>query len=294
MHGVTISGLVQLSFGKGNSPTQDRGTGVPSGVVNGRTIALTVVGFLLGMLAAGSIGVRVIEEVRAEDDATSLPAENVSSTANAANEYFIDPAETLIASAVVVPTAIVDSGSSVGIEYDIVSVAPAAEFAGFDLPPIIPRTWEMAMESGSVEGSPASPGVSVFELPPGSDAEDIRSVEIVDPLVAYPLDVLFALSPNAPSIEVTGGVTAELVGISMQGDSTTVQIGLVAADPIDLAFFVEGVGPGWRSMVPQVGSPMVELLWVGDDLPDVLTLRAAGVMWVTLEGLYPVSLEGLQ
>ena len=68
-----------------------------------------MVGFLIGVLAAGSIGVRVIEEVRAEDDATSLPPENVSSP----NGYLLDPNHTRIASAVVVPTAIVASDTSV-------------------------------------------------------------------------------------------------------------------------------------------------------------------------------------
>jgi hypothetical protein len=255
--------------------------------VTGRTIALTIVGFLVGMLAAGGIGVRVIEEVRAEDDATSLPAENVSSTPPSS--------ETLIASSFVVPTAIVGTGSSVGIEYEIFSVAPTASLESAGAPTLYPRSWTLVTEGGTVDGGPADlgAGVALFELPDGTDAGSILGAEIVDPLVAYPLDVLFDLSEESPSAVIAPGVRAQLVSISRGGEATVVQFALIAVDPIDLAFTVEGVGPGWSSgQIPASGST-VELLWVGDELPDVMTFRAAGIEWVQLEGVYPVSLEGL-
>jgi hypothetical protein len=264
--------------------------------VNGRTIALTIIGFLIGVLAAGSIGVRVIEEVRAQDDATSLPAENVSSRAPVDSGYFVHADETLVASSAVIPTAVVASGSTLSIDYEVVSLAPAAELPPVEVPTVYPRTWHLTTESGTVDGGPGSPdaGVVVFDLPDGKAAIDVRSVEIVDPLVAYPLDTAFYLSEANPSIAVTGRVRAELLDISDLGDSAIVQIGLYAEDPVDLAFTIEGVGSGWQSTVRQVGAPTIELLWGGGDLPEVLTFRAMGIRWVELEGSYPMSLEAVQ
>ena len=256
--------------------------------MTGRTIALTIVGFLVGMLAAGGIGVRVIEEVRAEDDATSLPAENVASTSPSS--------ETLIASSVIVPVSIVGTGSSVGIEYEISSVAPAASLESVGAPTVYPRSWRLTTESGTVDGGPdgLEARVALFELSDGTDATSILAAEIIDPLVAYPLDALFELSEESPSAVVSPGVQAELVSISNEGEATVVTLELSAVDPIALAFTVEGVGPGWSSGQVRARGSAVELLWVGDGPPDVMTIRAAGIEWIELKGVYPVSLEELR
>lgn len=255
--------------------------------MTGRTIALTIVGFLVGMLAAGGIGVRVIEEVRAEDDATSLPAENVASTS-------LSP-ETLIASSVIVPVSVVGAGSSVGIEYEILSVAPTASLDSAGAFTLYPRSWRLTTEGDTVDGGPEGLGarVALFELPDGTDTGIILGAEIVDPLVAYPLDALFELSEESSSAVIMPGVQAELVSISHGSEATVVTLELIAVELIDLAFTVEGVGPGWSSGSLPASGPVVELLWVGDELPDVMTFRAAGIEWVELEGVYPVSLEEL-
>ncbi len=280
MHGATLS----------VSATQEQERGVPSNVVNGQTIALMIVGFLIGMLAAGGIGVRVIEEVRAENDATSLPSENVSSP----NGYFLDPNETLIASAAVVPTSVVASDTSVEIQYDILSLAPLAGFPPTGIPHLYPRSWRLTTESGTVEGGPdnINTGIALFELPADQIAKDVLSVDIVDPLVPYPLDAAFELSAEEPSAAVTASVRVELSSVTEQDDSTVVLLNLIADDPSDLAFIIEGVGPGWRSDPTEPGNPTVELIWVGGERPEVLALRAVGIQWIALEGVYPVSLKG--
>lgn len=260
--------------------------------MNGRTIALTIIGFLIGALAAGSIGVRVIEEVRAEDDATSLPRQNVAS-GSSSSDYQPD---SLIASSVVIPTSVGESDSSVDIAYDVISIAPIGSLPTAEAPFLFPDSWRLNTESGTVAGGPGGSGAGVahFELPANTSANDIRSVDIVDPLMAYPLDASFDVSEAAPSATVTTGVQAELVGIERQDDSTIVHIDLLAEDPIDLAFTVEGVGSGWRSEPTRADSSRVEFLWVGDDLPDVLTFRAVGIQWVELGGRYPVSFGDVQ
>jgi hypothetical protein len=274
--------------------------------VNGRTISLTIIGFLIGVLAAGGIGVRVIDEVRTTEDATSLPPENVLSTTLPPNEYFVDPGETIIASTAVVPKSVVRSGTGLAIEYDLVSLAPTGglpqmffrtfgnvrEITNDELPVIYPRTWTLTTESDTFEGGPANPNVRIarFELPEGVDANDVVKAAIVDPLMLFSLDTKFVLSEQTPSAEIVDGVRAHLLNISAQGDSFIVQIELIAEDPIDLAFGIEGVGAGWRSAFFEAeGRPRVNLTWMGDDLPEVMTFRAQGDQWVEIEGSYTVS-----
>lgn len=279
--------------------------------MNRRTISLTIVGFLIGVLAAAGIGVRVIDEVRTTEDATSLPPENVSSTTLPLNEFFVDPGETLIVSTAVVPKSVVASGTGLVIEYDLVSLAPVQglppmifstfgntqEIENSDLPVIFPRRWVLTTESQIFEGGPANPNVRTarFDLPEGIGASDVVSVEIIDPLMVSSLDTHFELSQQSPVATVVDGVQARLLNISAQGDSTIVQIELVAEDPIDLAFGVEGVGAGWRSAFFEAeGRPRVNLTWVGDDLPETMVFRAHGDQWVEIVGSFPVSIASFE
>ncbi len=270
------------------------GEGRTLGIVNGRTISFTIVAFLIGVLAAAGIGVRVIDEVRTDEDATSLPPENVSSTTLPPAVFFVDPDETLIASTALVPISVRGTDSTFAIEYELVSLAPA-----LGVPPtvsssfIFPRTWTLTTESQTIAGGPASPTVRVarFDLPEGVVADDITSVQIIDPLMLYPLDTLFELSEQVPSAEIIDGVFAELLSVSEQGDSIIVQIGVDAVDPIDIMFTIEGSGPGWFPTTLFGGDRRrVDLIWVGGDLPEVMTFRARGNQWVELEGSYPVSI----
>lgn len=285
---------------------QARGSGVPSGIVNSRTISLTVVGFLIGAFSAAGIGVRVIEEVRTDENATSLPPENVSSTTLQPVEYFVDPDEVLIASTAVVPRSLIGTDSTLAIEYELISLAPTEgvppiEFFTFrqlqqvpneDLAFIFPRTWTLTTGSRTIEGGPANPDVRVarFDLPEGVVSNDIDSVQIIDPLMLYPLDVAFELSEQERSAEIIDGVFAELLNISDQGDSVIVQIEVSADDPIDYMFSIEGTGSGWRSVVVRSAHGTVNLTWVGGGLPEIMTFRARGSQWVELEGTYSVSI----
>jgi hypothetical protein len=182
------------------------------------------------------------------------------------------------------------------IEYDIVSLAPTADSRATELPLLYPESWRLTLASGTVDGGPVDPGtgVAIFAVRPSTGADDIRSVDVVDPLAAYPLDVPFELSQTLPSVVVTAGVRANLVSVTEKSDSATVRIDLVADDPIDLAFVVAGAGGGWGTPSSQRGGATIELLWVGGDLPDVFSFRAVGIQWVEIEGVFPVSSEGIE
>lgn len=309
VHGATLSLLARLGLTPEGRRHARTTIGVASGAVNGRTIALTIVGFLIGVLAAGSIGVRVIEEVRTDEDATSLPPENVSSTTLPPLAYFVDPNETLVASTAVVPVSVEGSGSALAISYDLVSLAPteglppirfatfgqSQEISNSDLPVIYPRSWIVSTEFQTIEGGPSDADVRVarFILPEGVAAADIVSADIIDPLIAFPLETMFELSETSRSTTIIDGVQAELLNISEQTDATIVQIELLADDPNDLTFSIEGSGAGWRSAVFEAeGRPRVNLTWVGGDLPDVMKFKASGIQWVPFVGSYPILIGG--
>jgi hypothetical protein len=274
--------------------------------VNSRTISLTVAAFFIGAFAAAGIGVRVIEEVRTDENATSLPPENVSSTTVPLVEYFVDPDEVLIASTALVPRSVIGTDSTLAIEYELISLAPTEgvppiEFFTFrelgqvpheDLAFIFPRNWTLTTESRTIEGGPANPDVRVarFDLPEGVVSSDVVSVQVIDPLMLYPLDVAFDLSEQVPSAEVIDGVSVELLNISGQGDSVIVQIEVSADDPIDYMFSIEGTGSGWQSVVVRSGHRTVNLTWAGGGLPEIMTFRARGSQWVELDGTYSVSI----
>jgi hypothetical protein len=220
--------------------------------------------------------------------------------------YFVDPDEVLIASTALVPRSVIGTDSTFAVEYELISLAPTEgvspiEFFTFrelqqvpneDLAFIFPRSWALTTESQTIEGGPTNQDVRVarFDLPEGVVSSDVVSVQIIDPLMLYPLDVTFDLSERVPSAEVIDGVFAELLNISDQGDSIIVQIEVSADDPIDYTFSIEGTGSGWRSAVVRSGRRAVNLTWVDGDLPEIMTFRARGSRWVELEGTYSVSI----
>lgn len=286
--------------------------------MNRRAIVLTAVGFLVGALAAGSIGVRVIREVRTSEDATSLPPENISSTtvppSTVTNEYFVDPNELIISSTALVPLSIQASGDEVSVEYELVSIAPrhnvpVVQFLGNfnrtvtieidDLPHIYPRRWALHTTSGETfEGGPANPSARIarFDVGEGFTADDIESIEIVEVLAPYPIDVPFTLDQqNTPRVVVVPGVEMELIHVSDQGSSTIVQVAINLEDHETADFFVAGDGPGWRSAFFEAeGRRRVNLTWVGGTLPSEIPLLATGTLWKAIDGAFTVALEGIE
>ncbi len=86
--------------------------------MTGRTVTLTIVGFLVGALAAGGIGVRVIREVKTAQDATSLPPANVAGDA-----YAPFPIEIPFTVSETAP----DADLGFGVTVELVDVLPTAD-----------------------------------------------------------------------------------------------------------------------------------------------------------------------
>jgi hypothetical protein len=280
--------------------------------VNIRGILLVIVAFMLGALAAGGIGVRVIREVDTAEDATSLPqGSTTTTTVSVPNVYQIDPDETLISSTALVPSSIEASGTDLAIGYDLVTLAPHAgidpiEFVGGfgvitvieneDLDHVYPRSWVVETANEVFEGGPANESTRVarFDVDEGFSISEIVDVRITEALAPFPVRAPFTLSEAEPTAEVAPGVTMELLNISDQGSTVIVQIG-INLDSEEAGFFVIGDGPGWRSAFFEAeGRPRVNLTWVGGDLPEDIPLFAQGAVLVPIEGEFSVSLEGLR
>ncbi|MGI9666335.1 MAG: hypothetical protein ACR2N2_04425 [Acidimicrobiia bacterium] len=281
--------------------------------MNIRAVLLVVVAFALGALAAGSVGVRVIREVNTTEDASSLPAAATSSTTTLpATTYQVDESETLIASTSLVPTSIEASPSSLAIGYDLITLSPhlgvpALSFvAGFgvvttienaDLDHVYPRTWRVETHDGETfEGGPANASTRFarFDVDEGFSTSEIKSVEITEALAPFAVQETFTLSEAEPETEVVDGLSVSLLNISVQGETTIVQVELDIENPDDAGFLVVGDGPGWRSAVFEAeGRPRVTLTWVAGDLPDEIPLQAIGTVWVPIEGAFEISLEGV-
>ena len=154
--------------------------------------------------------------------------------------------------------------------------------------------WELETAEGVITGGPANPQARVarFDVGEGFAVADIEAVRITQALAPYPVQAEFALSSDFPSVEVYPGVTMRLRNVSDQGASHIVQVEVDEADHERTGFFVTGGGPGWRSAVfAAEGDPVVNLTWVGGELPDPIPLTAIGTVWVELDGGFALTLD---
>lgn len=291
-----------------------RGVEAPSGgSVKTKSILLVVAAFLLGAVAAGSIGVRVIREVRTDDEATSLPpASTTTVPAAEVITYQVDPAETVIGSTALVPTALEVSGTRLAIAYDLVTLAPYAGVEGvatfvpgsglsvIEIPAlnhVYPRAWRLETARGSVEGGPANSDTRIarFDVGDGFSISEIREVVITEARTPLVTEIPFTVSDTAPTVEVLPGVEVRLLNVSDQGSTTIVQVAVDAEDPDLASAFVRGDGPGWRSAVLEAeGRPRINLTYVGERLPDPIPLVATATAWIELAGSYVVDVEELR
>lgn len=144
-----------------------------------RAVSLTIVAFLLGALAAGGIGVRVIREVKTAADATSLPPSNI-----APETLTLFPLE--IPFTVGEASPVVDVGLGITVELLAVGTNGTATIL------------KLAVEIDDPDRTPifvtgAGPGW----LPASYDTEDGRMVNLV--WVGGPL-------PDEIPLQATGGV----------------------------------------------------------------------------------------
>jgi hypothetical protein len=267
-----------------------RGSGLVGETVSVRLITLTIVGFLLGALAAGGIGVRVIREVRALDDATSLPAQNIAR----ADGYHVDPGETLISSVALVPDALTFGDNGLLISYDLTSLAPSL---GVETPvvgqPLYPKRWLIEAIGGEFEGVQENPGetIALFPLLAGGSVDQIDEVRVVEAFVPAPFEVQVTVSAADPKASVVPGVEVELVDSTNDGDTTTIEVRIVAEDDGAVGVEIVGDGPGWFRA--SAGHDTVTLTREGDDGTAEFDLVVFGTSWIPVVGEFTVRVGAI-
>ncbi|NHZ70890.1 MAG: hypothetical protein GWP18_04545 [Proteobacteria bacterium] len=265
--------------------------------MNARAISLTIVAFLLGALAAGGIGVRVIREVRTDPDATSLPQSNITPDASRAPFYQVDPNETLLASTALVPESIDIEDETLRITYDLISLAPQAgagsgATTSTDIAVVYPRTWVVLTRAGAVAEATSALGSRFvqFDVDQGTEVSDIVSVSITEASAPYPIEISFTLSESSSVVDLGFGATAELVEVVVDGSTTVVHVAVTSSDerPSDLS--ISAIDPRWTTSVSSdAAGGSVTLRWSDGQPPDDIRLRAVGSVMVPIDGDFAVS-----
>lgn len=255
-----------------------------------RLITLTIVGFLLGALAAGGVGVRVIREVRALDDATSLPAQNIARD----DGYHTDPTETLISSVALVPVTATFGDDGFSISYEMTSIAPTLGTEDSqDDQPLYPKRWLVEALGGEFEGiqENANESVAVFPLMVGGSIDQVDAVRVVEAFVPAPFETPVSISGAAPETLVVAGVDLVLVGESDDGDTTTIDVQIVADDGIVRDVQILGDGPGWSES--SIAGDTVTLTRSNDVEAAEFDLIVFGTTWVVIDGEFIVNIGSI-
>ena len=256
-----------------------------------RLITLTIAGFILGAFAAGGIGVSVIREVRSVDDATSLPAQNIARS----DGYHVAPNETLISSVALVPDAASIGADGFEISYSLDSLAPALDTEPSETyPPLYPKRWIAEAIGGEFEGVLDDPLETVVEFPlmAGGTLDQIDTIRVVEAFIPAPFETWTELSSAMPKTSVLPGVDLELVAETDNGDTTTIEIRVIAAPEAALGVSLAGDGPGWRAAT--VDGDTVTLIRENDETnADDYLLVVFGTLWAPVAGEFTVNIGGV-
>ena len=255
-----------------------------------RLISLTIVGFILGAFAAGGVGVRVIREVRALDDATSLPAQNIARS----DGYHVDPAETLVSSTALIPTGVTIDDRGLVISYSLSSLAPTLGLEPSETgQPLYPKEWLIEALGGEFEGLVASPSDTtvVFPLLAGGSVDQVDAVKILEAYIPAPFEKRTAVSSDLASVSVMAGVDVELVGETDDGDTTTIEIRIITDPDVIRDVYIVGDGPGWHPATTEGDSVILtrEKAGNGDGAAPYL-LVVGGTSWTPVDGEFVVDI----
>jgi hypothetical protein len=253
-----------------------------------RLISLTVAGFILGAFAAGGVGVSVIREVRALDDATSLPAENIARS----DGYHVDPTETLISSVALVPTNATIDDRGLVLSYALSSIAPSlgVELSGTGQP-LYPKRWLAEAIGGEFEGVVDNPTDTTvtFPLMAGGTLDQVDKITVIEAFIPAPFEKRVGLSSGVPTASVIPGLDVELVSESNDGDTSTIEIRFVTDPGAIPDVSIVGDGPGWRST--GVKDDTVTLTRDNDDSAvDSYRLVVSGTSWIPVDGEFTVDI----
>jgi hypothetical protein len=249
---------------------------------------------------------------RAPELTADSPEFTTTSTAVVpAEAFYISPTEVAVGPAVLVPSALsVESGAaSLAFELHHLTptqdVPPGGEFVSFrgwqavdaaDITVVYPDVWTIVIDGQDVSGAVANPQARAarFIVPSGSSAADVDAVRMNGYRLRVPIDQPFAFDRSVSSASAAPGVTATLVQVSEQPDSTIVRVELAIDYPHDAnGIDVVGSGPGWLGSVREAEGGLRWNLTFAGSAPERIELRLRGSLWLHVNEEIEIDLGGL-
>jgi len=271
----------------------------------------TAIGALLG-LVLGAGGVLLLASLSTGDTGldASVPTTSTTDTVVASGPVWVDPAETVIGPAVIVPDSLRLEDDEVVFRYELTSLAPIAdletalvqvnpqsaptEIGPDDLDPIFPIGWTITAAGEPITGvtSNARARSARFSAPAGFALSSIESLALDGYRIPVPVNLEFQLEEGEPT-EIAPGVSVSVVRITSQSGQTILQVEIQSEDPENREHLtIEGTSAEWLSAVREAeGRPRYTLRHAGEALPAPLILRARGFVWLPVERSIEIQLD---
>jgi hypothetical protein len=226
--------------------------------------------------------------------------------------FYVSPAEVAVGPAVLIPLALnVESGAaSLAFELHHLmptqDLAPGGMFVPFrgwesvdpvDITVVYPDAWTIVIDGQDVAGSVASPQARAarFDVPSGLSAEDVEAIRIDGYRLRVPIDQPFTFDRSVSTAPAAPGVTATLVQVSEQPDSTIIRVELSMDQPEDAdGVDVVGAGPGWLGSVREAEGGLRWNLTFAGSAPERIELRLRGSLWLHVHEEIEIDLGGLR
>lgn len=261
-----------------------------------QTAVISLVVFVLALVAGLTLGSRA----NADPAATTTTVSQTAPT-TVPQAFFVDPDETVVGPAVVVPEDLQLDGEQVTLEFALSSLAPVGDAASItqflsfqaveevpaaDLDTVYLDRWVLTTAAGDVTGSVANPVARTVRFDVGEDfsLDAITSIKLDSYALLVPIDSEFVLSIANETAQVAPGITARLLAVTEQA-RTIIQVELISERNFNYDLVqLTGAGPGWRSAVREAeGRPRWNLTYDAPQAPDPIPLRIVGSIWVSVD-----------
>jgi hypothetical protein len=215
-----------------------------------------------------------------------------------ARAFYVSPAEVAVGPAVLVASELtVDSGSA-SVKFDlhhltpIVGLPPGGVIVPFqgwqvlepgDIPTVFPDSWTMIIDGDEVTGTVSNPKARAarFDVPIDATVEDVQAIRLDGYRISVPIDQPFAFDSSVSIVSAGPGVTATLVQVAEQSDTTIVRVELRLDNPEDAGGIdIEGSGPGWLGAFREAEGGLRWNLTYSGAAPERIELRLRGSLWL--------------